>query len=51
VRKWLDKEYPQIAARAKAEGAEIHWGYETRLSSDDVRGRGFAQRVRPQWCG
>jgi transposase len=25
VKKWLDEDYPVIAARAKAEGAEIHW--------------------------
>jgi len=42
VRKWLDEDYPEIAARAKAEGAEIHWGDETGLRSDDVRGRSYA---------
>lgn len=42
VKKWLDKEYPVIAASAKAEGAEIHWGDETGLRSDDVRGRSYA---------
>lgn len=26
VRQWLDEEYPVIAERAKADGAEIHWG-------------------------
>jgi transposase len=44
VRQWLDEEYPAIAARAKAEGGEIHWGDETGLRSDDVRGRSFAPR-------
>ena len=44
VKKWLDEDYPAIAARAKAEGAEIHWGDESGLRSDDVRGRGFAPR-------
>ncbi len=44
MRKWLDEEYPQIAARAKAEQAEIHWGDETGLRSDDVRGRGYAPK-------
>lgn len=29
VQRWLDTEYPQIERRAKAEGAEIHWGDET----------------------
>lgn len=42
VKKWFDEDYPAIAARAKAEGAEIHWGDESGLRSDDVRGRGFA---------
>jgi hypothetical protein len=42
VRKWLDEQYPVIAACAKAEGAEIHWGDETGLRSDDVRGRSYA---------
>lgn len=42
VKKWLEEEYPVIAACAKVEGAEIHWGDETGLRSDDVRGRGYA---------
>ncbi|WP_078201332.1 IS630 family transposase [Cupriavidus necator] len=42
VRKWLEEDYPAIAQRAKAEGAEIHWCDETGLRSDDVRGRSFA---------
>ena len=43
VKKWLDEDYPNIAARgAKAEGAEVHWGDESGLRSDDVRGRGYA---------
>ena len=42
VKKWLEEDYPVIATRAKAEGAEIHWGDETGLRSDDVRGRGYA---------
>ena len=44
VKKWLENDYPVIAARAKAEGAEIHWGDESGLRSDDVRGRGFAPK-------
>lgn len=44
VRQWLDTQYPEIAARAKAENAEIHWGDETGLRSDDVRGRGYAPK-------
>ena len=42
VKKRLDEHYPVIAACAKVEGAEIHWGDETGLRSDDVRGRSFA---------
>lgn len=44
VKRWLDDTYPQIAARAKREDAEIHWGDETGLRSDDVRGRGYAPK-------
>ena len=44
VARWLTHEYPAIAARAKREGAEIHWGDETSLSTSDPRGRGFAPR-------
>jgi len=46
VRRWLDEDYPAIARRAKAEGAEIHWGDETGLRSDDVRGRGQTPVIR-----
>lgn len=44
VKKWLDEAYPQIARRAREEGAEIHWGDETGLSTNDVRGRGYAPK-------
>lgn len=44
VRQCLEETYPQIALRAKAENAEIHWGDETGLRSDDVRGRGYAPK-------
>lgn len=44
VKKWLEEDYPAIAARAKAQGAEIHWGDESGLRSDDVRGRGYAPK-------
>ena len=42
VQAWLEGEYPGIAARARQEGAEIHWGDETALVNTDVRGRSFA---------
>ncbi len=44
VRKWLQEEFPAIRARPKAEGATIHWGDETGLRSDDVRGRSYSLR-------
>lgn len=44
VKKWLEEDYPAIAARAKAEGAQIHWGDESGLRSDDVRGRSYAPK-------
>lgn len=46
VKRWLDEDYPAITERAKAEGAEIHWGDETGLRSDDVRGRSYAPKGR-----
>jgi transposase len=42
VQAWLEGEYPAIEQRARAEGAEIHWGDETALVNTDVRGRGYA---------
>src|SRR3954464_365961 len=42
VRRWLRRDYPAIAARAKAEGGAVFWGDETGLRFDDVRGRGYA---------
>ena len=44
VKKWLEEEYPTIKERASAENGEIHWGDETGLRSDDVRGRGYAPK-------
>jgi hypothetical protein len=46
VRRWLRRDYPAIAARAKVEGGAIFWGDETGLRSDDVRGRSYAPRGR-----
>lgn len=44
VRRWLEHDYPTIAKRARAEGAEIHWGDETGLSNQANYGRSFAPR-------
>ena len=42
VQAWLTEQYPEIEQRAKAEGAEIHWGDETAPVNTDVRGRSYA---------
>lgn len=44
IQRWLNEEYPAIAKRAKKEGAEIQWGDETGIRSDDVQGRGYAPK-------
>jgi transposase len=46
VQDWLNRDYPAIAAQAKAEGGEIHWGDETGVSNQANYGRSFA----PQAC-
>jgi len=42
VKDWLEIEYPKIRARAKRENAEICWGDETGVRSDESRHRGYA---------
>jgi transposase len=44
VRRWLEQEYPQIARRARREGAQILWADETGLRSDHVAGRSYGKR-------
>jgi hypothetical protein len=44
VQTWLRTEYPRIKQRAKRENAEIYWGDETGLRSDESRHRGYAPR-------
>jgi transposase len=44
VSKWLNETYSNIAKHAKTEHAEIQWGDENGLRSDDMRGRGYAPR-------
>ncbi len=44
IQAWLAERYPKIAARAKAEGAAIHWGDETGISNQAVHGRSFAPK-------
>ena len=50
VQAWLQGEYPGIEQRARAEGAEIHWGDETALVNTDVRGRSFHPEAKRQCC-
>jgi len=44
VKRWLDKEYPLIASRAREEKAEIHWGDETGIQTGANNVRGFAPK-------
>lgn len=44
VRRWVEEEYPRIAARAKAEGAGIWWGDETGLRSRHYTGTSYSPR-------
>ena len=44
VAQWHESVYPAIAARAKQEKAEIHWGDETGIQNDAYLARGFAPK-------
>jgi len=44
VKEWMEVTYPVIAQKAKAEGAEIHWGDETGVRSDCQHGRSYAPK-------
>lgn len=44
VSDWLERDYPQIQAQAKQEMAEIHWGDEAGLTTQEIGGTGFAPR-------
>jgi len=46
VQRWLEEEYPAIRRRAKAEGAEIHWGDQMGLRSDHQAGTSYSRRGR-----
>ena len=41
---WLERDYPAIAKRAKAERATIYGGDETGISNQDQTGRSYAPR-------
>ena len=47
VRLWLEETYPAIEARAKREGAEIHWGDEVGVAADQTPTRGYAPQGEP----
>jgi transposase len=48
VRRWLEEEYPAIAARAKKEKGLLFWEDEMGLRSEHVVGRGFSPKgVKP----
>jgi transposase len=44
IQAWLDRDYPAIARRAKAEQAVIYWGDETGISNQDQIGRSWAPK-------
>jgi len=44
VKRWLNKEYPEIRKQAKADKAEIYWGDEMGLRSDHATGRTYGLR-------
>jgi len=44
VQAWVEKEYPIIQNRAKAENGEIHWSDETGISSESNYGRSFSPK-------
>ncbi len=46
IKEWLREVYPRIVARAKAEGAEIHWEDETGVALATYYARGYAPRGR-----
>jgi transposase len=52
VRRWVCKQYPGIAARARQAEGKVYWLDESGLRGDDVRGRSYAPcgqtpQVRP----
>lgn len=44
VKQWLEVDYPAIVKLAKQEQAEIHWGDEMGVRSDDQTGRSYSKR-------
>ena len=44
VFKWLLKDFPEIAKRAKQDKAEIYWGDENGIQTDDNVEYGYSPR-------
>jgi transposase len=44
IQRWLAREYPKIARRARREKALIYWGDETGISNQDQIGRSYAPK-------
>jgi transposase len=44
IEKFKKEEYPEIARRAKTEGADIYWGDETGVSNRENYERGFSEK-------
>ena len=44
IEAWLERDYPAIAKRARAQRAVIYWGDETGISNQDQTGRSYAPR-------
>lgn len=51
VHAWLEDTWPQVLARAQAEGATILWGDETAVKEDAHWVRGYAPRGKTRCCG
>jgi hypothetical protein len=46
VQQWLEDTYLEIAARAKKEKAEIHWGDEAGVQRDAHNAKRFAPEAK-----
>lgn len=44
LEQWLETDYPEIAAHAKQEKAEINWGDETGIRNDAYNAKGFSPK-------
>lgn len=44
VEAWLETDYPAIVEQARVEKAEIHWGDQAGLATQDIGGKGFSPK-------